>query len=115
MLSAYSVLHSIKANDSATPPNMRNLLYKLAHRLVTSSPMSSHFNADRFYLHLIILRELGLIDEARELLNSDIGEFTCATSLVCDEVRRDIWRSHGLLKEEAERARQRIVEKQWVV
>ncbi|KDQ60955.1 hypothetical protein JAAARDRAFT_31952 [Jaapia argillacea MUCL 33604] len=100
----------LQANDAATPPNMRTLLYKLAHRLVTSSPTPSYVSADRFYLHLVILRELQLFDEANTLLESDVGKSICATSLLCDELRREIWRMRGLFQEEGQRARQRIIE-----
>lgn len=89
---------------------MRTLLYKLAHRLVTSSPTPAYVNADRFHLHLSILRELRLFDEAHKLLDSDIGKSICATNLSCNEIRRDIWRLRGLLKDEGERAEQRIVQ-----
>jgi len=102
----------IKARDPATPQKMRTVLYSLAHRLVTSSPTPSYYSADRLFLHLTILRELGLFDEANTLLSSDVGNFMCTTSLVCNEVRRDIWRARGYFKEESERAQQRINEKQ---
>jgi N-terminal acetyltransferase B complex non-catalytic subunit len=88
---------------------MRTLLYKLAHRLVGQSPTPSYKNADRFYLHLYILRELKLLDEARTLLDSEVGRNICSTSLSCDEIRRDISRSQGLWKEEGERAESRIL------
>ena len=101
----------IQANDAATPPAMRTLLYKLAHRLVTSSPSPSHHSPDRFYLHISILRELEVYDEAFTLLDSDIGKQICSTSLLCNEVRRDVWRLKGLWIEEGARAEERIVEK----
>ncbi|KAJ7172404.1 actin cytoskeleton organization protein [Mycena filopes] len=107
----WSVISAIlQANDSMTPPNMRTLLYKLAHRLVTSSPTPSYINADRFHLHLTILRELELFDEARTLLDSDIGKSICSSSLACNELRRDIWRRQGLLKDEGTKAEVRITE-----
>ncbi|KAJ6630878.1 actin cytoskeleton organization protein [Mycena sp. CBHHK59/15] len=108
----WSVISAIlQANDPMTAPNMRTLLYKLAHRLVTSSPTPSYVNADRFHLHLSILRELELFDEAQTLLESDIGQSICSASLSCNEIRRDIWRLRGLLKEEGIKAEQRITEK----
>ncbi|KAJ7111542.1 actin cytoskeleton organization protein [Mycena crocata] len=107
----WSVISAIlQANDLMTAPNMRTLLYKLAHRLVTSSPTPSYVNADRFHLHLSILRELDLFDEARTLLESDIGRNICSASLSCNEIRRDIWRRQGLLKEEGTKAELRITE-----
>lgn len=90
---------------------MRTLLYKLAHRIITSSPTPSYLNADRFYLHLSILRELELYDDAYKLLSSDVGMNICATSLSCNEVRRNIWRLRGMTRDEGELARQRIVDK----
>jgi N-terminal acetyltransferase B complex non-catalytic subunit len=101
----------LEANDPATPLEMRSLLYKISHRLITSSPTPSYFSADRLYLHLTILRELCLYDEAHALLSTDVGKYICATSLVCNEIRREIWRSRGSFKEEAEQAQQKIVEK----
>ncbi|KAH7922099.1 hypothetical protein BV22DRAFT_1037860 [Leucogyrophana mollusca] len=101
----------LQANDPVTPPNMRTLLYKLAHRLVTSSPTPSYLSADRFHLHLTILRELQLFDEANTLLESEIGRAICSTSLACDELRREIWQMRGLWKEEGEQAQAKITDK----
>ena len=102
-----------KAKDVGTPANMRTLLYKLAHRIITSSPTPSYLSADRFHLHLSILRELELYDEAYKLLSSDVGRNICATSLSCNEIRRDIWRLRGMTRDEGELAKQRIVDKKW--
>jgi N-terminal acetyltransferase B complex non-catalytic subunit len=104
--------HLRQANDPATPENIRSLLYNLAHRLVTSSPTPSYFSADRLFLHLTILRELRLFDDAYKLLSSDVGNYICSTSLVCNEMRREIWRSRGMFDDEAKSAREKIVEKQ---
>ncbi|EIW85127.1 actin cytoskeleton organization protein [Coniophora puteana RWD-64-598 SS2] len=101
----------LQANDLATPPEMRTLLYKLAHRQVASSPSPSYLSAERFYLHLSILQELQLYDEANKLLESEIGKSICSTSLPCNYLRRQIWRARGLYKEEAERAKDLILEK----
>ncbi|KAF8921223.1 N-acetyltransferase B complex non catalytic subunit-domain-containing protein [Mucidula mucida] len=107
----WSVMAAVlQANDSATPANMRTMLYQLALRLITSSPNPSFNQADRFHLHLSILRELGSYDDAMKLLDSEIGKYICAASLVCNEVRRDIWRANGLLQEEGKRAETLIVE-----
>jgi N-terminal acetyltransferase B complex non-catalytic subunit len=102
---------STQANDTTTAPAMRTLLYKLAHRLITSSPSPSHISADRFHLHISILRELELYDEAHTLLSSEVGKQICSTSLLCNEVRRDIWRLNGLWKEEGAQAQERIIKK----
>jgi N-terminal acetyltransferase B complex non-catalytic subunit len=102
-------IHS-QAKDTTTPAAMRPILYKLAHRLIKSSPTPSYVNADRFHLHLSILRELDLYEEADGLLDSDVGKSICATSLSCNEVRRDIRLRQGRLQQEGEWARNRIVE-----
>lgn len=90
---------------------MRALLYKLAHRIVGTSPTPSYKDPDRFYLHLVILRDLKLFDEARTLLDSDVGKSICCTSLVCDEIRREIWQLCGLIEKEAEQAEKRIIDR----
>ena len=101
------ITHS-QASDPTTTPSMRTLLYKLAHRLVTSSPSPSYLTADRFHVHISILSELELYDEANTLLESDVGKTICSTSLACDQIRREIWRGRGLFREEGERAQQKI-------
>ena len=93
---------------------MRQLLYKLAHRIVTSASTPSHHSADRFYLHLIILRELSLFEEAKKLLDSEAGAAICANSLSCNEVRREIYQKAGWQEEEGKRAGQLISQKQSV-
>ncbi|KAI6005647.1 N-acetyltransferase B complex non catalytic subunit-domain-containing protein [Pisolithus albus] len=107
----WSVISAIlQANDPLTPANMRTVLYRLAHRLVASSPTPSYLSADRFHMHLNILKELDLYDEANGLLESEVGKAICSTSLACSQTRRDIWRKRGLYKEEGKRARDRISE-----
>jgi N-terminal acetyltransferase B complex non-catalytic subunit len=102
------IAHSQASNPSTTP-SMKSLLYKLAHRLVTSSPSPSYVTADRFHMHISILKELELYDEANTLLESDIGKTICSTSLACDQTRREIWRGRGFLGEEGQRAQQKIL------
>lgn len=107
----WSVISAIlQASDQSTPESMRLLLYKLAHRLISSSPTPSYLSADRFYMHMSILEELDLYDEANTLLESDIGKAICSTSLACSQTRRDIWRKRGLFKDEGARAQDRITE-----
>ncbi|CCM04607.1 uncharacterized protein FIBRA_06789 [Fibroporia radiculosa] len=107
----WSIMSAVlQANDPTTPANFRSVLYKLAHRLISTTSALSYYNADRFYLHLVILRELALYDEAHELLETDVGKKICASNLACDDLRRDVWRLKGLYKEEGIRARQRIEE-----
>ncbi|KAI0322196.1 N-acetyltransferase B complex non catalytic subunit-domain-containing protein [Amylostereum chailletii] len=99
----------LQANDPTTPSNMREVLYKLAHRLLASVWKSTEMNPDRLYLYLSILRKLEMYDEAKTLLESEQGQIICSKSLSCDELRRDIWKANGWLLEEGERAKQRIV------
>jgi N-terminal acetyltransferase B complex non-catalytic subunit len=87
---------------------MRTLLYKLAHRLIGSAASPSYAFSERFHLHLSILKELQLYDEAHKLLETTMGQKICAVSLACDEIRREIWRLEGLTLEEGDRAAQRI-------
>ncbi|GJE87141.1 N-acetyltransferase B complex non catalytic subunit-domain-containing protein [Phanerochaete sordida] len=101
----------LQANDQTTQPALRPVLYKLAHRLISSAQTPSFFSADRFYVHLTILKELELWDDATALLSSEIGQSICNTNLTIDELRREIWRAKGDVKEEGERAQQRIREK----
>ena len=65
-------------------------------------------------MHLWILKELQLWDDATKLLSSDIGQAICNTSLTCDELRRDIWKLKGDAKEEGERAQNKIRDKEYV-
>ncbi|KAF8559771.1 actin cytoskeleton organization protein [Imleria badia] len=105
----WSVMGAIlQASDPSTTPGMKTLLFKLAHRLVTSSPTPSYLTADRFHMHISILKELELYDEANTLLESDIGKTICSTSLACDQTRREIWQGRGLFGEEGQRAQQKI-------
>ncbi|PPR03615.1 hypothetical protein CVT24_007731 [Panaeolus cyanescens] len=108
----WSVICAIlQANDISTPPAMRPILFQLAHRLIQTSPNPSYISADRFHLHLSLLRQLGLYDEANKLLDSDVGKSICATNLSCDELRREIWQLQGKVKEEGQRAELLITEK----
>lgn len=94
---------------------MRPILFKLAHRLITSSPTPSYVNADRFHLHLTILLELELYEEADKLLESDIGKNICSTNLSCNELRREIMARQDRAQQEAERAKKLILEEKWEV
>jgi N-terminal acetyltransferase B complex non-catalytic subunit len=93
---------------------MRTILYKLAHRLIDSSPTPSYLGADRFYLHLLVVRELKLFEESDKLLNSEVGQKICSISLSCDELRRKIWKEQGLSENELARASNLIKEKKYV-
>ena len=100
-----------KARDPSTPASMRPVLFKLSHRLLSSTAAPSHFSADRFYLHLRILKELGLWDDAHQLLTTAPGKAICETSLIVDEIRREVWKYKGLREEEKQIAQRRITEK----
>jgi len=105
------ILTYMQAGDITTPATMRPILYKLAHRLIASSPTPSYVSADRFHLHLFILRELELWDEADKLLDSEVGRSICLTNLSCNALRREIWHKQGRLQQEGELAEKRVVEK----
>ena len=94
-----------------TAVEMREILLKLAHRLILASWKPSEAHADRLYLYITILQQLGLYKDARELLETESGRFLCSRSLACDYLRRDIMKAGGWPKEEAEVAEQRILEK----
>ncbi|KAH9901395.1 actin cytoskeleton organization protein [Cubamyces lactineus] len=107
----WSVMSALlQAHDPTTPEALRTVLLKLAHRLVSSSATPSYYHADRFHLHVTVLRELGLHDEAYEMVESETGKIVCSTNLACDELRREIWKLKGLTKEAGERAEKRIAE-----
>ena len=101
----------LQANDPMTAVDMREILLKLAHRLILASWKPSEAHADRLYLYVTILQQVGLYKDARELLETDSGRFLCSRSLACDYIRRDVMKAGGWQKEEAEVAEQRIVEK----
>lgn len=65
-------------------------------------------NPDRLYLHVSILRQLELYEDARTLLESEQGKVLCSRSLACDELRRDIYKTTGWMKEEGVKAQERI-------
>ncbi|KAL4251731.1 MDM20/NAA25 family protein [Abortiporus biennis] len=107
--SVFSTL--LQANDPSTPPELQPVLLKLAQRLIETTSVPSYSSPDRLYVHILVLRELKLYDEALALLTTEIGQAICETSLVCEELRRDLIHLKGLIKEEGDRAEQRIVEK----
>ena len=51
-----------------------------------------------------------MYDEAYELIEGEAGKIICSQFLVCEELRREIWKLKGLTKEAGERAEQRILE-----
>lgn len=115
ILAKASLLMFSQANDATTQPALRPVLFKLAHRLISSAQTPSFYSSDRFYVHLTILKELELWDDATALLSSEIGQTICNTNLTIDELRREIWKAKGGVKEEGERAQQRIQEKEYVI
>lgn len=90
---------------------MRPILFKLSHRLLSSAVIPSHLSADRFYLHLSILKELELWDDAYQLLITEAGKAICETSLIVDKIRREVWKQKSLWEEEKQIAQGRITEK----
>ncbi|KAH9854239.1 N-acetyltransferase B complex non catalytic subunit-domain-containing protein [Lenzites betulinus] len=107
----WSVMSAVlQAHDPTTPEALRTVLLKLAQRLLSSSPTPSFYNADRFHLHVTILRELGQYDDAYEMVESESGKIVCSSNLSCEELRREVWKLKGLAKEAGERAEKRILE-----
>ncbi|KAI0721082.1 N-acetyltransferase B complex non catalytic subunit-domain-containing protein [Cerioporus squamosus] len=100
----------LQAKDPNTPETLRTVLLKLAQRLVSQSPTPSYYNADRFHLHVTVLKELGMYDEAYELFESEAGKIISSQFLMCEELRREIWKLKSLTKEAGERAEQRILD-----
>jgi hypothetical protein len=94
-----------------TAGEMRDILLKLAHRLIAASWKQMEVHPDRLYLHTIILQQLGLHKDARELLDTETGQFLCARNLSCDYLRREIMKGGGWQTEEGVIAEQRIIEK----
>ncbi|KAG8985282.1 hypothetical protein FRB90_004840, partial [Tulasnella sp. 427] len=91
-------------NAGGVNPGMTDnapILLNLALRMITTSPIPSFVSPDHFYLHLTILKTLDKLDEAHELIQSDRGKRLCDTSLVVDELRRDIFKAKGACREEA--------------
>ncbi|KAI0006129.1 actin cytoskeleton organization protein [Russula compacta] len=101
----------LQANDPMTATEMRDILLKLAHRLIVASWKQVEVHPDRLFLHTTILQQLGLYKDARELLETESGRFLCARNLSCDYLRREIMKVGGWQKEEGDIAEQRITEK----
>jgi len=105
----------LKANDPMTTAEMRDILLKLAHRLIVAVWKQAEVHPDRFYLYTTILHRLGLYKDARELLDTESGRFVCARNLSCDYLRREIMKAGGWQTEEGDIAEQRVVEKRSVI
>ena len=106
-----SCLTLAQAHDPTTPENMKPILFKLAAKLLEQSPNPSFVSADRFHLHLSVLKETADWEAANKLLDTDIGRVICDTNLSCNELRREIIRAQGKLREEGATAEVRIGEK----
>ncbi|EPQ58725.1 hypothetical protein GLOTRDRAFT_13884, partial [Gloeophyllum trabeum ATCC 11539] len=107
----YVIAVMLQANDPATPENMKGLLHKLAHSKLMTSPTPAYVMPDRLYLHLTVLRELGMFDDAQKVLDHETGRNMYNASLVVDELRRELWRLSGRWTQERELAEHRITEK----
>jgi N-terminal acetyltransferase B complex non-catalytic subunit len=101
----------LQAKEPTTSPDMRTLLFKLAHRLLESSTTPSYLSSERFCLHLSVLRELGMYEEAEKYFDGEVGKIICSASLVCNQMRRDIWKLQSRALDEGRRAELRISEK----
>lgn len=94
-----------------TAAEMRDILLKLAHRLMAAAWKQVEVHPDRLYLYTSILHQLGLYKDARKLLDTESGRHLCARNLSCDYLRREIMKAGGWQTEEGDVAEQRIVEK----
>lgn len=72
-------------------------------------------SADRLWLHLTVLKDLELWDEVDALLENKYGKIICSSSLVCDEVRREIAHTRGQWVEEGTRAEAQILEHRYAL
>lgn len=101
----------LQAHDPTTPVSTRPLLYKLAQRLLdgAGAAVPPHASADRFHLHLSVLKALGALVDAAGLLASEEGRAIAKTSLVVDELRREIVAARGDFEVEAKAAEERVV------
>ncbi|KAI5121380.1 hypothetical protein M0805_001193 [Coniferiporia weirii] len=107
----WSVLGAtLQANDITTPPAMRAVLQKLAHRMLQGVEVPPHATADRLHVHISVLKALSLYDDAAKLLESDEGRAVAKTSLIIDELRREVVKARGDFEAEGARARVKIVE-----
>ena len=87
---------------------MRDVLYKLAYRLMTSIWKPLEPNPERLYLYLTILRKLKLRDESKTLIEHPHSQLVFSKSLSCPALRRDIYQANGWLADEGPQARKRI-------
>jgi len=92
---------------------MTGLLLQLAHRLLASATTPFYASADRFFLHLTILKQLSLYEDAYKLFTTEVGQKICETNLYCNEIRREIMVHLGKWKEEGERAQKLIVDNKY--
>ena len=91
----------IPATSGAAAPDNAPILLTLALRMIATSPVPSFVSPDHFYLHLTILKSLDMIEQAYDLVQTDRGKRLCETSLVVDELRRDIFQAKNACREEA--------------
>lgn len=107
----WSVLSAmLQSNDCTTPEQMRPVLQKLALRLLADGELPPHASADRLHVHLSVLKTLGLADEAAKLLETEEGKAIAKTSLVVDELRRDLVKARKDFEAEGTRARGKLVD-----
>ncbi|OCB92030.1 actin cytoskeleton organization protein [Sanghuangporus baumii] len=107
----WSVLSAmLQANDVSTPPTMRPVLQRLAHRLLEGAKIPPHASADRLHVHLTVLKTLGMHDDAAALVDTEEGKAVAKTSLIVDEVRRELVQARRDFPAEGKRATQKIEE-----
>jgi N-terminal acetyltransferase B complex non-catalytic subunit len=52
-----------------------------------------------------------MYEEAQKYLDGEVGKIICSASLVCNQMRRDVWRLQGRTLDEGRRAELKISEK----
>lgn len=98
----------LQASDVTTPPTMRPVLQKLAQRLLEGCKIPPHGSADRLHVHLTVLKTLGMYDQAAALLDTEEGKAVAKTSLIVDEVRRELVQARRDFEAEGIRATEKI-------
>ena len=96
-------------NDPTTPESLHTILFKLVQRVLSQSQTPSSYHAERFHLHVTVLKELKLYDEAYKMVETDAGKIICANNLACEELCREIWKLQGLVKEAGEHGEKQIL------
>lgn len=100
----------LQANDMNTSEAMRNVLFKLAARLLEQTEVPPYATSERMYVHITVLQALEEYGKAAALLDTEEGKMVVKMSLVVDELRREVVKKREDWATEGGRARARIVD-----